>query len=102
MESELFGVSMEIWYSVAGMVSGYHLGGHSMKMKQRIAAIKAETKVLTGIVREKPVSRELPPESSESPEVVLASSGCELTDQILQAAWDKGINPGEFLDGKAA
>lgn len=99
MESELFGVSMELWYAFAGMVNGYVLCSYNIRVKRRIAEIKAETKMLTEAVRVKVTQRELPPESTESPEVEWASSGCELTDQILTSARNAGIHPGDFLDG---
>ncbi len=92
---------MTFWLWLAGVAQGYVLAGHTMRIRLRAAELRSNTKGLSDVLRARQsleARREECKAISGTVEVEWASSGCDLTDQILEAARDKGINPGEFLD----
>lgn len=109
MAADIFGISIEIWYVFAGFISGTQYMRHLIKINaQRERCIRGieEAKAKLRAFDEADKFIGLPECQSEiskaarmqSDEIPWATTGCDLTDEILAAARDAGINPGEFLD----
>jgi hypothetical protein len=107
--SDIFGISIEIWYAFAGFISGTQYMKHMIKLKvQRERYVRGieEAKAKLRMLDEVDKVIGLPECQSEiskaarmqAEEIPWATTGCDLTDDILAAARDAGINPGEFLD----
>lgn len=110
MAADIFGISIEIWYAFAGFISGTQYMKHLIKIKvQRerygrcIKEARAKLRMLDEVDKviglpecQSKISKAARVQDDEIP---WATTGCELTDQILASARNAGIHPGDFLDG---